>query len=223
VKNVFLSLFSLASLLVACFPMQALARDLLQASTSNLLASSKAETELSKEMRGLKSGSGSISNYQLPSLKAFTAQDILKQNRTYERFGSFYKGLVRMEDYLDLNLLKQVEDDQRLAQSVFMYQGGKELAQLALDAPIGEYLKKSLRKLIWIRDLTSLSVTKNNEGKLSLDSRYSSRSGEETLAWFKIHLSPKRGLEPRVRILNKLTLSYDFLESATLIEYEADF
>jgi len=203
--------------------MQALAGDILPAPDSNLLVNTQGESELSKEMRGLKSRSVSSSSYQLPSMSAFTAEEILKENRTYERFGSFYKGLVRMEDYLDLNLLKQVEDDQRLAQSVFMYQSGKELAQIALDAPIGEYLKKSLRKLIWIRDLTSLSVTKNSEGKLHLDSRYSSRNGEETLAWFKIHLSPKRGLEPRVRILNKLTLSYDFLESATLIEYEADF
>jgi len=155
-------------------------------------------------------------------MRALSAQEILKENQTYERFGSFYKGLVRMEDYLDLNLLKQVESDQRLAQSVFIYQSGKELMHLALEAPVGEYIKKSLHKFIWIKDLTTLAVHKDSEGKLSINSKKNSGS-EEALAWFKLHVSPKRGLEPRLRIMNKLTLSYDFLESAALIEFEADF
>jgi hypothetical protein len=126
-----------------------------------------------------------------------------------------------MEDYLDLNLLRQVEDDQRLAQSVFLYQSGREIAKLALDAPVGEYIKKSLKKLVWVRDLTTLAVHKNNQGELAINSR--SKSNGEALAWFKVHFSPKRGLEPRLRILESVTVSYDFLESATLLEFEMNF
>ncbi len=219
-NKVFLKVLPSAAIFAVVWPAQVIAEDILPPTAFSTETVSHGQSELAREVKSLKVQNSS-SDYQLPSLNAFTAQEVLKVNHTYERFGSFYRGLVRMEDYLDLNLLRQVEDDQRLAQSVFLYQSGRELAKLALDAPVGEYIKKSLKKLVWIRDLTTLAVHKNNEGRLSINSR--SKSNGEALAWFKVHLSPKRGLEPRLRVLESVTVSYDFLESAALLEFEKNF
>jgi len=156
-------------------------------------------------------------------LQVETVNDIIKQRRQYEEFGMLYNNLLALEDSLNVSLLSELEDDERLAQSVFLYQSTREMGRLIMNSPTGLKVKKVLNQVKYLKDLTSFRVEQNDSGGLSMKGNRTADKRLTPIAEFSLHLSMRKGAEPRVTILDGVILSYNLFTDQALIEYEIDF
>ena len=122
-----------------------------------------------------------------------------------------------------MSLLSELEEDENLAQSVFLYQGSRELGQYIMGSPSGLSIKRALSHIKHLKRLTSFRVEQNESGGLFMKGNHQSDKGIDPLAEFSFHVSIRRGAEPRLTFFNDFVLSYNLFAEQTLLEYEVNF
>lgn len=155
-------------------------------------------------------------------LQLDSADDFLMNEDRRSRLFNYYRGLIYLKyfnEWTGIGNYDELESEQ-LAQSLFIYHGAKTLVDYFEFSPLGLLYEDFLKEVRFYRNMSTVSVERSSQGGFNVD--HASEKGDELLK-FRVGISTKRGIEPRINIGELLVLRHDLLSEQTLLELRLDF
>lgn len=156
-------------------------------------------------------------------LRLDSAEEILGNEGSQNRFFAHYKGLIYLKYFNDdLEELAEFDDldSPSLAKTMLMYQGARALTEWIKTTPLADSFRRTLRELKSYREYTTLNVRQGHSGELDLNN---GDLDSPPIVKFRIGMSTRNGIYPRLYFFDLFHLQHDILHNTTSIEYTIDF
>ena len=149
---------------------------------------------------------------------------IMDSDERSNNFFENYKGLVYLK-YFHEDIYEDFDDSYDylestgFAKNMLLYHGATKVSDYLEKSPLAESYKRFLKKIKSYKEMTTVNVSQSRTGSLDL----SQGEKDEPILKFKLGVSTKRGVEPRLKVLDTITLRYDMFKDRALCEYHLDF
>jgi len=170
------------------------------------------------------SGAEFVDNALSGSFKAGGMENIFLSSRKETSLLFDYRVFMQLDSGRSTMNRDDLYDQSELssfAQSLFTYQSAKTAADAVLRSDLEPVYRKMVKRVRWVADFATLQLVQGSSGDLGVSHGAVPRG--EKLIEFRLQLTTRSGLEPRIRVGRNLVMRYDALHGDALLEYQRDF
>jgi len=129
---------------------------------------------------------------------------------------------VYIDNIMNERMINALELDSDAAQRLAAYQASLTISKVLSKSPIANMYAEFTENLRAVRNNLMWRVSRQGDGSLGFEPRrdYGRR---ETFLELRMSPSTRDGIQPRLRLGENVSVSYDFSEGAPLLEYNINF
>jgi hypothetical protein len=150
-----------------------------------------------------------------------TVDSLLEDSSQSDRFSDYklFSYLRSVQDFVDLSYFDDFDED-GAAEKMFVYQVGRALSDAAKRSIFSDVYNSVEEGFSEVKRRTTVHVVESSSGSYGLEQ---GESESEPFMKFRLHLSARNGLEPRIHLPNGWILRFNPLDEETRFEYSMSF